>query len=68
MSFCQNLDKVQFSGYCDFWNTKYFIFEPQGWWKFSKRIYAGLEWRFSNYDLLGDYENYIMFGFKWNLE
>jgi hypothetical protein len=67
-SFSQSYDKVEVSGYCDFWNFQYFIFEPQGWWKFSKRIYAGLEWRVSNYDLLEDYENYVMLGLKFNLE
>jgi len=61
-------DKIEISGYCDFWNLQYFIFEPQGWWKFSKRIYAGLEWRVSNYDLLEDYKGYVMLGLKCNLE
>jgi len=66
--FSQDFKKMQYSGYLDFWNSKYFTFEPQGWWKFSKRVWAGLEWRASNYDLYGDYENYFMFGFKYNLE
>jgi hypothetical protein len=68
INFCQNLDKIQISGYYDFWNSKYYIFEPQAWYKLFKRIYLGLEWRKSNYDLLENYENYFMFGFKWNLE
>lgn len=66
--FLQDFDKIQISGFCDFWNSGYFIFEPQGWYKFSKRVYAGLEWRASNYSLLGTHENYVMLGFKFNLE
>jgi len=66
--FSQDFKNIQYAGYIDFWNSKYFIFESQGWWKFSKRVWAGLEWRVSNYDLLEDYENYFMFGFKYNLE
>jgi hypothetical protein len=76
--FIQDLKKIQLSGYCDFWNTKYVIFEPQAWYKLFKRTWVGLEWRVSNYsDILdtdingnqsGKYANYVMFGFKWNLE
>jgi hypothetical protein len=76
--FSQDLKKIQMSGYCDFWNTKYFIFEPQAWYKVFKRVWAGLEWRTSNYDGVldtdidgnpsGKYANYVMFGIKWNLE
>ena len=77
-------DNFQFSGYCDLWqtqNSKYYNtnsnslivqFEPQLWWKFSKRVYLGGEIRLSNFndvDLgLGDYANYAMIGLKWNLE
>ncbi|HUU87396.1 MAG TPA: DUF5020 family protein [Candidatus Glassbacteria bacterium] len=68
MIFLQDLEKIQFSGYLDFWNSGYFVFEPQGWWKASNRIWLGLEWRASNYSLLENYTNYVMFGFKWNLE
>ncbi len=76
--FSESFGKFQFSGYCDYWNFNYFIFEPQGWYKFSKRVYAGLEWRLSNYDdvlnfdaigsFIGKYSDYLMVGFKWNLE
>jgi hypothetical protein len=66
--FSQDFNKIQIFGYCDFWNTHYYMFEPQSWYKFSKRIYAGLEWRISNYDLLDDYQNYLMLGLKFNLE
>jgi hypothetical protein len=76
--FSESFGKFQFSGYCDYWNFNYFIFEPQGWYKFSKRVYAGLEWRLSNYDdvlnydmqgnFIGKYAKYLMFGFKWDLE
>jgi hypothetical protein len=79
--FSENLDKISISGYADIWLNQdglYYIFEPQAWYKFSKRIYAGLEWRNSNYgdvlntDINGDhtanYANYLMVGFKWNLE
>jgi Domain of unknown function (DUF5020) len=78
MSFSQDMKKIQTSGYCDFWNTKYFMFEPQAWYKLFKRVWVGLEWRVSNYqDVLdtdvngnpsGTYANYVMFGIKWNLE
>jgi hypothetical protein len=76
--FIQDLKDIQMSGYCDFWNTKYYIFEPQAWYKAFKRVWFGLEWRASNYqDILdtdvdgnpsGKYANYVMFGIKWNLE
>lgn len=71
-------DKISISGYCDYWNFNYFIFEPQAWYKFSKRVFVGFEWRASNYidvlnydfngKFIGGYANYLMFGFKWNLE
>ena len=79
--FSENLNKFQISGYCDVWPNQtgfYYIFEPQAWWKFSKRVYVGFEWRNSNYaDVLntdingiyaGHFANYLMLGFKWNLE
>lgn len=66
--FCQNLDKIQISGYLDFWNSKYYMFEPQAWYKLFKQTWLGLEWRASNYNVLGEYENYFMFGLKWNME
>lgn len=65
--FSQDFDKIQYSGYCDFWNLRYYIFEPQGWYKFSKRFYAGLELRISNYSPMDDYQNYLMLGLKWNI-
>jgi hypothetical protein len=78
MAFSQDLKKIQISGYCDFWNAKYYIFEPQAWYKLFKRFYAGVEWRRSNYDGVldtdidgnpsGKYANYVMIGVKWNLE
>jgi hypothetical protein len=78
MAFSQDLKKIQMSGYCDFWNSKYYIFEPQAWYKVFKRLYAGVEWRRSNYDGVldtdidgnpsGKYANYTMIGVKWNLE
>ena len=77
-TFLQDSKKIQVSGYCDFWNSKYYIFEPQGWYKLTNRIYLGLEWRVSNYDdvlnydatggFIGNYANYVMFGMKLNLE
>lgn len=67
-NFLQDLNKIQISGFLDFWNAGLFIFEPQGWYKITDRIYAGIEWRASNYSLLEDYENYVMLGIKWNLE
>lgn len=66
--FSKKWDKFETSGYIDFWNTGYFIFEPQTFWKFSKRIYLGAEIRLSNYTLLDNYKNYAMLAFKWNLE
>lgn len=78
VNFCQELEKVCVSGYCDFWNTKYYIFEPQGWYKLTKKLWLGLEWRTSNYDavlnyddegqFIGNYANYVMFGIKLNLQ
>jgi hypothetical protein len=70
-SFSENLNKIQISGYCDIWPNQtslYYIFEPQAWYKFSKQLYAGMELRLSNYDILDNYKNYLMVGFKWNLE
>lgn len=78
MSFSQDFKKFQLSGYCDFWNTKYVIFEPQAWYKLFKRVWVGVDWRVSNYqDVLntdvdgnpsGKYANYIIGGLKWDLE
>lgn len=75
--FSGNFNKIQISGYCDFWNTKYVIFEPQGWYNLYKNLWIGLEWRASNYtdvlnyninnEFIGNYSNYIMGGIKWNL-
>ena len=73
-TFAYDIKKFQVSGYCDFWNTKYVIFEPQAWYKLLKKLYVGLEWRTSNYgdvlnydaegDFIGKYANYVMFGLK----
>ena len=68
MIFLQDMKRIQLSGYCDYWSGNYYIFEPQGWFKLFERVWIGLEWRASNYNLLEDYENYMMFGVKWNLE
>lgn len=83
-TFLRDWNHFQISGYCDLWeteNSKYYNknrnslivqFEPQGWWKFSKRVYLGAECRMSNFtdpDLgLYNYSTYLMFGIKWNLE
>jgi hypothetical protein len=82
-TFLRDWGHFQISGYCDLWQTKnsekyniknhsvIFIFEPQAWWKFSKRIYLGIEGRLSNFNSalgLDNYAKYVMFGFKWNLE
>jgi len=83
--FLRDTEHFQISGYCDLWqttnsaaytknknNSVIIIFEPQAWWKFSKRIYLGIEGRVSNFDNedlgLGNYSSYCMIGFKWNLE
>ena len=55
-SFVIDYKKFQASGYCDFWNTKYYIFEPQGWYKLFKTVWVGLEWRTSNYTDVLDYD------------
>jgi hypothetical protein len=68
MIFAENLDKIQISGYCDYWNFRYYMFEPQVWYKVANRLCAGLEFRISNYSLLEEYSNYAMIGIKWNLE
>lgn len=78
LTFSQDLPKISLSGYCDFWNTKYYIFEPQAFYKLFEKLWVGLEWRASNYDdilnydaegqFIGNYANYVMFGLKWNLE
>jgi hypothetical protein len=65
--FSRDWKKFQLSGYLDFWNTKYFIFEPQVWYKATKNIFIGAEYRASNYSLLENYRNYIMFGLKWDM-
>lgn len=83
-TFLRDWNNFQVSGYCDLWqteNSKYYnknnnsliiIFEPQVWWKFSKRVYLGIEGRLSNFNNpnlgLGNYANYVMIGLKWNLE
>lgn len=65
--FSKTFDKLQLSGYCDYWNIHYFIFEPQIWYPLYKNISIGTEIRISNYDILDDYTNYLMAGIKWNL-
>lgn len=75
--FISDFKKFQISGYCDLWNTKYVIFEPQIWYKVLNRLWIGLEGRTSNYsdvlnynatgDFIGNYSNYIMGGIKWNI-
>ena len=75
--FVLDYKKFQASGYCDFWDTRYYIFEPQGWYKLFKTLWIGLEWRASNYtdvlnydaegNYIGSYANYLMFGVKWNI-
>jgi hypothetical protein len=83
-TFLRDWKHFQFSGYCDLWqtaNSKLYnkkenplivLFEPQLWWKFSKRIYLGLEGRVSNFNSddigLSTYTNYVMLGIKLNLE
>lgn len=83
-TFLRDWNNFQISGYCDLWqtdNSQYYNknrnslivqFEPQAWWKFSKKIYLGIEGRLSNFndpDIgLYEYSNYYMVGFKWNLE
>jgi hypothetical protein len=83
-TFLRDWNKFQISGYCDIWktkNSKYYNknrnslivqFEPQAWWKFSKKLYLGIEGRISNFndpDLgLYEYSNYCMVGLKWILE
>ena len=66
--YLRDWDKFQISGYCDFWNNKYVVFEPQAWWKAFDRVWFGAELRLSNYTLLENYTNYAMAGIKWNLE
>jgi hypothetical protein len=63
-----DMKKGEILGYTDFWNTGYFILEPQGWYKATKNVYIGLEYRVSNYSPLESYQKYIMLGIKWNLE
>lgn len=73
--FSGSFNKIQISGYCDFWNTKYVIFEPQAFYNVYKSLWLGLECRASNYsdvlnydaegDYIGQYSNYIMAGLKW---
>jgi hypothetical protein len=83
-TFLRDWDRFQISGYCDLYQTKnsgcynknqnslIVQFEPQAWWKFSKRVYLGIEGRVSNFNdpNLGLYthSSYCMMGFKWNLE
>jgi hypothetical protein len=75
--FLEYWEKLQLSGYCDVWNSgtwdteknqTVILFEPQLFYKISKRFYVGIEGRLSNYTLLAPYDNYVMFGLKWNLE
>jgi hypothetical protein len=82
--FLRDWKHFQISGYCDLYqteNSKYYNknrnslivqFEPQAWWKFSKRLFLGAEVRLSNFndpDLgLYNYSSYGMVGLKWNLE
>jgi hypothetical protein len=77
-------NNFQISGYCDLFQTEYsefynknknpliIQFEPQAWWKFSERVYLGIEGRISNFNdpKLGlfSHSTYIMGGLKWNLE
>lgn len=65
--FLFNYKKIEFSGIIDFWNIQYYIFEPQLWYKINNVIYTGCEFRLSNYNILNDYQNYILLGFKFNL-
>lgn len=65
--FSKIFDKLQLSGYCDCWNTHYFIFEPQIWYNLYNDISIGAETRISNYNVLEDYTNYIMLGLRWDL-
>lgn len=77
ISFNEDIKKFQICGYCDFWNTKYIIFEPQGWYNVFNNIWIGAECRLSNYTdvlnydsqykFIGNYSNYIMAGLKWNI-
>lgn len=74
--FSGNFNKFQISGFCDFWNTKYIIFEPQAFYNIYKSLWIGIECRTSNYtdvlnyndngQFIGNYGNYIMGGIKWN--
>jgi hypothetical protein len=75
--FSRYWDNLQISGYCDLWNSGVYdinksptvvLFEPQVFYKISKRVSVGVEGRLSNYTLLVPYDNYIMGGIKWNLE
>ena len=76
-TFVFDFKKFQASGYLDFWNTKYYQFEPQAWYKLFKTLWIGAEWRISNYsdvlnydfesNFIGNYANYIMGGIKWNI-
>lgn len=68
MIYLRDWENFQISGYCDFWNNKYIVFEPQAWWKTFDRVWIGAELRLSNYGLLENYTNYAMLGLKWNLE
>ena len=67
MNFSKTLNKFQISGYCDYWNINYFIFEPQIWYKIFNNIHIGVEGRLSNYTLLDNYEKYAMIGIKWDI-
>lgn len=83
-TFLRDTEHFQISGYCDLWqtvNSEYYNkdrqgvivqFEPQAWWKFSKRVFIGIEGRISNFndpDIgLYEYSSYAMIGLKWNLE
>lgn len=83
-TFLRDGNHFQFLGYCDLWQTEnskaynknqnglIVQFESQAWWKFSKRVYLGIEGRLSNFNDpnlgLYQYSNYCMIGLKWNLE
>ena len=83
-TFLRDTEHFQISGYCDLWqtvNSEYYNkdrngvivqFEPQVWWKFSKRVFLGIEGRISNFNdpILGlyEYSSYAMIGLKFNLE
>lgn len=73
----RNWDRLEISGYCDIWdsgiyddkgNSVVILCEPQVFYRVYNQISIGFEGRLSNYSLLAPYDQYIMFGVKWNLE